>query len=405
MVERNLYINQIEEFIDKPFVKIITGIRRSGKSSVMAMLRSKLTSRGVSEDNILSLNFESLQYADILTAVKLYAYICERIKPDAKNYLLLDEIQEVENWEKCINSLMVDYDVDIYLTGSNSRMLSSDLATYLSGRYVEIPVYTISFSEFLQFRAAYMPEKNETQREAFVSYLRFGGFPVIHTSDYQIETAYKIVRDIYSSILLRDTVKRYNIRDIELLERVVRFIFDNVGHAFSGKKIADYFQSQQRKIEVNTVYNYLQALESAFIIFQAKRYDVKGREILKTQEKYYLGDVSLAYSLIGYHDRNIGGILENLVYLELKRRGYEVYVGKLFNREIDFIAEKQGDKLYVQVTYKLENDETVEREFSAFNGITDHYPKLVVSMDDFWQGSVDGVRHVHISDFLLNNNY
>jgi hypothetical protein len=401
MIARDFYINQLENFINKPFVKIITGIRRSGKSSVLLLLKERLVAKGVLPEQIIHANFESFIYSDLQTAGNLYNYIVSKLDASKKSYLLLDEIQEVKEWEKCINSLLVDFDVDIYLTGSNSHMLSSELATYLAGRYIEIPVFTLSFEEYLRFRSSFSKTEEPNHKEAFIRYLRLGGFPAIHTTEYTEESAYKIVYDIYSSILLRDTVQRYNIRDVELLERVVRYVFDNIGNTFSGKSVADYFKSQQRKIDLNTVYNYLNALEGAYILYRVPRYDVKGKEILKTQEKFYLSDISLLYATMGYKDLIVAGVLENIVFLELKRRNYAVYVGKSDTKEIDFIAEKQGKKLYVQVAYKLESRETADREFSALLNIKDQYPKYVVSMDDFWKESVAGVQHFHLSDFLL----
>lgn len=402
MIERDFYIAQLENFIDKPFVKIITGIRRSGKSSILKLFKERLVVKGVSAEHIVYVNFESFVYADLRTAENLYNYLVPKLaSANEKSYLLLDEIQEVKEWEKCVNSLLVDFNIDIYLTGSNSHLLSSELATFLAGRYVEIPVFTLSFKEYLRFRSSFSKSEEPNNKEAFVRYLRLGGFPAIHIAEYTEESAYKIVYDIYSSIILRDTVQRYNIRNVELLERVVRYVFDNIGNTFSGKNVADYFKSQQRKIDINTVYNYLNALEGAYIIYRVPRYDVKGKEILKTQEKYYLSDISLLYATMGYKDRMVSGVLENIVFLELKRRNYAVYTGKSDSREIDFIAEKQGEKLYVQVAYKLESRETVDREFSPLLDIKDQYPKYVVTMDDFWKENVGGVQHVHISDFLL----
>ena len=403
MIARKAYIELLKSFINKPFIKVITGIRRSGKSSVLLLLREEFLSKGIADEQIMYINFESFSFFDLQNATKLYEFVKTNIQKSKKTYLLLDEIQEVEHWEKCVNSFLVDFDVDIYLTGSNSRLLSSELATFLAGRYVEIPVFTLSFAEYLQFQRHYCPEKKQNIKNAFVSYLRFGGFPVIHTADYQIETAYKIVQDIYSSVILRDTVQRYNIRDVELLERIVRYAFDNIGNTFSGKNVADYFKSQQRKIDINTVYNYLNALEGAFVLYRIPRYDIKGKEILKTQEKFYLGDISLLYATMGYKDRLIAGVLENIVFLELKRRGYNVFVGKLDTREIDFIAEKKGWKIYVQVAYKLDNEDTVGREFNPLLEVKDQFPKFVVTMDDLWKESIEGVQHLHIADFLLND--
>ncbi len=405
MIARTTYLEQLREFIDKPQIKIITGIRRSGKSSTLLLLKNELLQKAVAIEQIVYVNLESFTFSELRTAEKLYMYIAEKIQKGRKTYLLLDEIQEVVQWEKAINSLQVDFDVDIYLTGSNSHLLSSELATYLAGRYVEIPVFTLSFAEYLQFRAAYFPQENQEIKQAFRTYLRLGGFPVIHTTNYSEETAYKVIYDIYSSVILRDTVQRYNIRDVELLERVIKYAFDNIGNTFSGKNVADYFKSQQRKIDINTVYNYLNALTGAFILYQTPRYDIKGKEILKTQEKFFLSDVGLLYATMGFKDRNISGVLENLVYLELKRRGYKVFVGKYNDKEIDFVAEKQGDKIYVQVAYKIDNEQTKEREFSVLQNIKNQYPKFVVTMDDFWRESVNGVRHFYISDFLLFDGY
>lgn len=402
MILRPIYTAYINDFIDKPHVKIITGIRRSGKSTVLKLLKEELLARQVEETQIIYVNFESFNFSQLSDARSLYNYIQEKITSKKRYYLLLDEIQEVESWEKAINSFLVDFDVDVYLTGSNSHLLSSELATYLAGRYVEIPIYTLSFKECLTFRTHYFNE-NKSAKESFLQYLRYGGFPVIHTMDYTRESAYKVVYDIYSSVILRDTIQRYKIRDVELLERVIKFAFDNIGNTFSGKNVADYFKSQQRKMDINTVYNYLNALEGAFILHRVSRYDIKGKEILKTQEKFFVSDVSLIYATMGYKDQMISGILENIVFLELKRRAYKVYVGKLANTEIDFVAEKQGEKIYVQVCYKLESEQTVKREFGNLLAIKDQYPKYVVSMDDFWEESVKGVKHVHISDFLVGD--
>jgi hypothetical protein len=335
----------------------------------------------------------------------LYDYVKQKIDNPDRHYILLDEIQEVAMWQKAVDAFRVDFDADIYITGSNSRLLSSELATYLAGRYVEIPVYTLSFEEYNQFKVAFTGEKERDIFKEFNSYLRLGGFPVIHAADYGTEASYKIIYDIYSSAILRDTVQRFNIRDVELLERVLKFVLDNLGNSFSGKNVADYFKSQQRKIDLNTVYNYLHALESAFIVYRIPRYDLKGKEILKTMEKYYLGDHSLLYAVMGYKDRLISGVLENMVMLELKRRGYQVYVGKLLNKEIDFIAERQSERVYVQVAYRMEGEKTIEREFNPLLDIKDNHPKYVVTMDETWKDNIEGIRHQHIARFLLLKEY
>ena len=405
MIKRKIYIDQLKDFIDKPQVKVLTGVRRSGKSSIMLLLKDEILKRSVTPEQIIYINLESFIFSELKNAKALYQYVSEQTTKGQKIYLLIDEIQEVREWEKAINAFLVDLNIDIYLTGSNAFLLSSELATHLAGRYVEIPVYTLSFSEYLQFKSHYFHQEKLTTKESFLSYLRLGGFPVLHTTNYTEATAYKVIYDIYSSVILRDTVQRYNIRDVELLERVIKYVFDNIGNTFSGKNVADYFKSQQRKIDMNTVYNYLNALEGAFILYRTPRYDIKGKEILKTQEKFYLSDVGLLYATMGFRDTKINGVLENIVFLELKRRDYQVYVGKIDLKEIDFIAEKQGKKVYVQVAYKLESESTVKREFSELIGIEDQHPKYVVTMDDFWRESIEGVKHLYITDFLLSDEY
>jgi hypothetical protein len=405
MILRETYFNLLIGYIDKPFIKIITGIRRSGKSVLLMMLHNELLRKGIEESNILYMNFESFEFNEIDDAGKLYKYIQSKITNKKRYYILLDEIQEVISWEKAVNSFQVDLDADVYITGSNSRLLSSELATYLAGRYIEIPVYTLSFAEYLLFRGDSIHHGDfDTYRE-FDLFLRKGGFPALHVGEYTDELIYKAVYDIYSSAILRDTVQRYGIRDVELLERVVKYVFDNIGNKFSAKNIADYFKSQNRKIDLNTVYNYLNALEGAFIIYRISRYDIKGKEILKTNEKYYVGDQSLLYAVMGFKDRLISGILENIVMLELKRRGFRVFVGKSEEKEIDFIAEKSGKKLYVQVAFKMTENSTIEREFAPLLEIRDHYPKYVVTMDEMWHDNVEGIQHKHIADFLLMKEY
>lgn len=405
MIRRDLYLNELSGYIDKPFIKVITGIRRSGKSVILMLLRDELLRRGIDEKNIIYLNFESFEFSDIDTAERLHKFIKAKIANKQKYYILLDEIQEVESWEKAVNSFLVDFNADIYITGSNSRLLSSELATYLAGRYVEIHLYTLSFAEYLLFLNRRNYKEVSDLHSEFGIFLRMGGFPALHTGEYTYESAYKVVYDIYSSAILRDTVQRYNIRDVELLERVVRFVFDNVGNKFSAKNVADYFKSQQRRIDLNTVYNYLDALEGAFIVYRIPRYDIKGREILKTFEKYFVGDQSLLYAVMGYKDRHISGVLENIVMLELKRRGYKVFTGKSDDKEIDFIAEMKEKKVYIQVTYKMEEQTTIDREFTPLLEVKDHHPKYVVTMDETWHDNIEGIRHMHIADFLLMKEF
>lgn len=401
MISRKLYVDQLVKFIDKPLIKVITGVRRSGKSSLLILMKELFVSRGIKPDHIIYINFESFVFSELDNAERFYKYLSTQIDPKEKYYLLLDEIQEVNSWEKAVNSLMVDFDCDIYITGSNSRLLSSDLATYITGRYVEINVYTLSFKESIQFRNQLQRGSAADNYTLFEEFIRLGGFPVLHTSDYDLESAWKVVYDIYSSAILRDTVQRNNIRDVELLERVVKFVFDNVGNRFSSKNVADYFKSQQRKIDLNTVYNYLNALESAFIIYRIPRYDVKGKEILKTQEKYFVGDQAFLHAVSGFRQRNISGMLENIVMLELLRRGYKVYTGKSGDLEIDFIAENNETKIYIQVAYLLTEQSTIDREFNPLLEIKDHYPKFVLSTDRLLTDNIEGVRHLHIADWLL----
>ena len=405
MIRRDLYLNQLCDYIDKPFIKVITGIRRCGKSAVLLLLRDELFRRGITEKQIIHLNFESLELSDIDKAEVLYKYVKEKINDEKRYYFLLDEIQEVESWEKAVNSFFVDFNADIYITGSNSRMLSSELATYLTGRYVEIILYTLSFAEYLLFQQVRTGKESEDIRKDFSLFLRSGGFPVLHVSDYTEETAGRVVYDIYSSIILRDVVQRNNIRDVELLERVVRFVFDNIGNKFSAGNIADYFKSQQRKIDLNTVYNYLNALEGAYIIYRVPRYDIKGKEILKTLEKYFVGDPALIHAVMGYRDRIISGLLENVVLLELMRRGYRVFTGSSDEKEIDFIAEKGDKKIYVQVSFRMDSRSTIDREFSPLLEIRDHHQKYVVTLDEIWHDNIEGIQHMHIADFLLIKEY
>lgn len=405
MIKRDLYIEQIKPFIDKPLIKVITGIRRSGKSFILKLLKEELLEKGVEESQIIYLNLESLEFSEIDTAEMLYGYIKEQIDKEKRSYILLDEIQEVNSWERAVNSFLADFNVDIYITGSNSRLLSSELATYLTGRYVEIHLYPLSFSEYLQFKTARTGNKKFNTKDEFETFLRMGGFPVLHIAEYPIEAAYRIVFDIYSSAILRDTIQRNKIRDVELLERVVKFVLNNVGNKFSAKNVADYFKSQQRKIDLNTVYNYLSALESAFIIDRIPRYDLMGKEILKTFEKYFTSDQAIIYSVMGYRDRMISGVLENIVMLELKRRGFRVFTGKWGEQEVDFVAEKSENKLYIQVAYKMTEQSTIDREFSSLIQIKDNHPKYVVTMDEFWKDNIKGIKHIHIADFLLMEDW
>ena len=409
MIRRDNHIRDLEPFINKPLIKVLTGIRRCGKSSILLLLMDELRRRGTPEDRLIWFNFDSMEHLELRDSRALHAHIKGRMTGAGPYYILLDEIQEVDKWEQVVNSLLLDERADIYITGSNSRLLSSELATYIAGRYVEFAVKPLSFGEFLQFRAAYgnsgapgVPAEPPSPSSADLeAYIRLGGFPAVHAGSFSEEESYRIVSDIYASSILRDTIQRQKIRNVELLERIVRFVFDNTGKTFSAKSVVDYFKNQRRGPDLETVYNYLNALEAAFIIKRVPRYDLKGKEFLKTQEKYYAGDHSLVFALTGYRDRLISGILENIVLHELERRGYRVCIGKLGDTEIDFVGERRGEKIYVQTAYMLESAETVEREFRPLLAVRDQYPKYVVSMDAFFRENMEGVRHVPLGEFLL----
>lgn len=403
MIKRPIYTDKILSYVDTPFVKILTGIRRCGKSTILKMLIDELKNRGIRDDQILHYSFDSLEYEDIKTAKALFVHLKQHLSSEGRTYLFLDEIQEVKSWEKVVNSLMGDYDVDIYVTGSNSRMMSSEISTYLTGRYISFRVYPLSFSEYLIFRKEYA-EVSDIHAE-LANYLRLGGFPAVHLQKYTPDEVYTIVKDIYNSTIFTDIVRRNQIRKVDQLERIVKFAFDNVGRTFSAASISKYLKSENRAIDNETVYNYLSKLENAYILHRCSRFDVQGKEILKTQEKFYLADPALRYSVLGYSPDSVAAMLENIVYLELLRRGYEVFVGKLDGAEIDFIATKQEDKLYIQVTQEIGSPETERREYGRLLDIRDNYPKYVLRTDAFAGGNYEGIKTMHIADFLLSDAY
>ena len=403
MINRPIYVDKIMAYADTPFVKILTGIRRCGKSTILKMLIDKMKERGIHEEQILHYSFDSLEYEDIKTAKALFAHFKQHLFLKGKTYLFLDEIQEVKSWEKVVNYLMADYDVDIYVTGSNSRMMSSEISTYLTGRYIAFRIYPLSFSEYMTFRKEYT-EILDSYTE-LANYLRLGGFPAVHLQKYTPDEVYTIVRDIYNSTIFTDIVRRNQIRKVDQLERIVKFAFDNVGRTFSAASISKYLKSENRAIDNETVYNYLSKLESAYILHRCSRFDVQGKEILKTQEKFYLADPALRYSVLGYSANSVAAMLENIIYLELLRRGYDVYVGKLENAEIDFIAIKQENKLYIQVTQEIGSPETEKREYGRLLDIRDNYPKYVLRTDAFAGGNYEGIKTMHVADFLLSDEY
>lgn len=403
MIERPLYLDKIMPFVDTPFVKILTGVRRCGKSTIPKMIIRKIKEeKHVNDEQILSYRFDSMEYED-MTTKELYLELKSKIIQSKKTYLFLDEIQEIEGWEKVVNTLASDFDVDIYITGSNSRMMSSEISTYLTGRYITFHIYTLSFEEYLMFKKSYTTLKDLKQE--FSQYVRLGGFPATHLQDYSQDEVYTIVKDIYNSTIFSDIVRRNPVKKIDQLERVVKYTFNNIGNTFSAKSISNYFKSEQRKIDNETVHSYLEKLQKAYILHKCSRYDLQGKNILKTQEKFYLADVSLRYSALGYAVDSIASSLENIVYLELKRRGYDVYIGKIKDKEIDFVATKQNEKIYVQVTQEIKSEKTQKREYEQLLEIRDNYPKYVVMADDFAGGNYEGIKTMNIVDFLLSKEY
>lgn len=403
MIERPLYLNKIMPFVDTPFVKILTGVRRCGKSTILKMIQKKLKEEHhITDEQILSYRFDSMEYED-MTSKELYQELKTKILNTKKTYLFLDEIQEINGWEKVVNTLASDYDVDIYITGSNSRMMSSEISTYLTGRYVTFHIYTLSFDEYLTFKKSYSTIYDIKQE--FNQYVRLGGFPATHLQEYSQDEVYTIVRDIYNSTIFSDIVRRNQVKKIDQLERVVKYTFNNVGNTFSAKSISNYLKSEQRKIDNETVYRYLEKLQKAYILHRCSRYDLQGKSILKTQEKFYLADISLRYAVLGYTIDSVASSLENIVYLELKRRGYDVCIGKYKDKEIDFVATKQNEKIYVQVTQEIKSEKIQKREYEQLLEIKDNYPKYMVLTDDFAGGNYQGIKTMHITDFLLSKEY
>ena len=403
MIERPMYADKIMAYVDTPFVKILTGVRRCGKSTILKMIMERLKSEhNVPGDRILSYLFDSMEY-DGATAKQIYDELKSRLSADGKTYLFLDEIQEIQGWEKVVNSLASDFDVDVYVTGSNSRMMSSEISTYLTGRYIAFRIYTLSFAEYLTFKRTYSAVG--TPHEELGNYIRLGGFPATHLQEYSQDEVYTIVRDIYNSTIFSDIVKRNQVRKIDQFERVVKYTFSNVGNTFSAKSISDYLKSERRSLDNETVYSYLEKLEKAYLLHRCSRYDIQEREVLKTQEKFYLADTSLRYSVLGYNSDTVAASLENVVYLELCRRGYAVNIGKTADGEIDFVASRQNEKIYVQVTQEIKTEKTAKREYERLLDVHDNYPKYVLLTDDFVGGNYEGIKTMNVADFLLSGEY
>lgn len=399
MIKRESYMGRIRPFIDTDVVKILTGLRRSGKSVMLTLIQDELRDRGVPEGSIISLNFEDLRLAHLLTATALHDEILRRSeKMETKVYLFFDEIQEVEEWQRAVNSLRIVLDCDIYLTGSNAKLLSGELATYLAGRYVEFVIYPFSFGEFLESYRGIEPDAPLPL--CFQRYIALGGMPYLSNVRYREEPVKQYLTDLFSTIQLKDIVARYNVRDVDLLFRIIAYVMANVGTTFSATSLAKYFKSEGRSVATETILNYIQFCCDAYLLYRVKREDLKGKEILSTNEKYYIADHGIRAALFGDEQASINLVLENIVYMELLRRGYLVTVGRIAEREVDFVAKRRGKMLYVQVAYLLASQSTIEREFTPLEQIRDNYPKYVVSMDEFDMGR-GGIKHRNIRDFLL----
>ena len=399
MIVRPYYLNILKTYRDTPLVKILAGIRRCGKSTILDMLKDDLISSGISADHIIQLRYTSEELDDDMTAKQMYRDIKDKMTDNLRYYLLLDEVQEINGWERAVNTLLEDFNTDIYVTGSNSKLMSSEISTYLTGRYISIPVFTLSFSEYLEFKKG----NGLTPKELLNEYIRMGGFPIVALGNFDERSSYQIVEGIYNSVITRDITKRHNITNFDLFNRVVKYVIENVGKTFSANAIVKFMKGEGRTLSVETVYNYLEWLEKAFVIYRCQRYDMQGKIVLKTQEKFYLADASLKYCMLGFNPKSIAAMLENIVYFELRRKGYDVYIGKNAAKEIDFVAVRRNERLYVQVCRNF--PEESEREVTNLLEIKDHYPKYVVTLDELAGGNINGVKIVHLVDFLLAADY
>lgn len=403
MIKREFYMARIRPFIDGDLIKVLTGIRRSGKSVMLELIKDELRARGVTEEQLVAFNFEDMRNAQLCTAEALHDELVRRAASiKGKIYFFFDEIQEVERWERCVNSLRVEMDCDIYITGSNAKLLSGELATYLAGRYVEFIIYPFSFSEFLALYHSVEPDADT--RTCFDRYLTFGGMPYLANLRFDETACRQYLRDLFNSVELKDIVKRNNVRDVDMLERIIAYVTANIGTTFSSTAISKYIKNEGRRVSPETVLNYLKACSDAFLFYQVRRQDLQGKKILTVNEKYYVADHGIREAVIGGNMRDINLVLENIVFMEALRRGYSVTVGKVGEREIDFVCERHGEKCYIQVTYLLAAEETVQREFGVYEHVQDNFPKYVVSLDEF-DMSRNGVRHYNIRDFLLAENW
>ena len=397
MIVRPYYLDLLRTYRDVPLVKILAGIRRCGKSTILEMLKDDLLKTGVNAERIISISYTSEDFDDGMTDKDMYNAIKEKMADNERYYLLLDEVQEINGWEKAVNSLLEKGNTDIYVTGSNSKLMSSEISTYLTGRYISIPVFTLSFAEYIEFKKS----SGRSLKELLTEYIRLGGFPIVALSNFDDRSAYQIVEGIYTSVITGDITQRHNITNFDLFNRVVKYVIENVGKTFSANAIVKFLKGEGRSLSVESVYNYLEWLEKAFIIYRCQRYDMQGKSVLKTQEKFYLADASLKYCMMGFNPKSVAAMLENIVYFELRRLGYDVYIGKNETKEIDFVAVRRDERIYVQVCRNL--PEESDREIANLLEIKDHYPKYVVTLDELAAGNINGVRIVHLADFLLNS--
>ncbi|MFK5883865.1 MAG: ATP-binding protein [Candidatus Izemoplasma sp.] len=398
MIHRDSYIKQISDWKDKNIIKVITGMRRSGKTSILELYIDVLKVTGVNDENIIHINFEDLAFEPYHNYKELYNFIVSHIKTKEMYYIFLDEIQLVDNFEKAIDSLFLKENVDIYLTGSNAKLLSSEISTLLTGRYIEIQMYPLSFSEYLDFVG-----ENNTVDTNFENYLKYGGMPYTTELNLNQKNIYDYLKSVFDTVVVKDVVMKNDIKDIQTLNSIIRFLFDNIGNTTSANKISNTLSSNGKKTNAVTVDNYIKYLIDSFVIYKVKRFDIKGKEYLKTQEKYYITDIGLRNAILGLRDIDQGHILENIVFLELKRRGYEVSIGKMRDYEIDFIASNQNQKLYIQVALTVSAKKTLDRELYPLQKIKDSYPKILITQDKLLNRDFEGILHFNIIDFLLSN--
>ena len=403
MIKREMYMKRIRPFIGNDLIKVMTGIRRAGKSVMLELIQEELIASGIDADNFICINFEDLRNVHLLNAMALHEEILKRAEQlKGKVYLFFDEIQEVEDWEKCINSFRVSLDCDIYITGSNAKLLSGELATYLGGRYVEFVIYPFSFMEFLELY--HTVNATASVQECFQKYLLVGGMPYLSNIRYEEEPSKQYLSDLFNSVQLKDIVKRNKVRDVDLLERIIAYVMANVGTTFSASSLVKFLKNEHRSTSTDTVLNYIKYCCDSYLFYQVKREDLQGKQILTTNEKYYIADHGIREAVFGGNMRDINLVLENIVYMELVRRGYKVTVGKTGTKEIDFVCDQRGEKLYVQVAYLLADESTVNREFGVYDTIRDNFPKYVITMDEF-DMSRNGIKHRNIRDFLIADEW